>query len=101
MAGFVELRNRVWGHGARRDDAFYASILEEHRQRLEVKLHRCDCLTTRALWLLKVTDEQGLVTVADLLNGDPRVKDYGVHLQLDPHDLDINGGDITPDGNGT
>jgi hypothetical protein len=92
----VDLRNRVWGHGAGRDDHFYASILPTHRQRLEAELHRCQWLRTRALWVPQVVDDNARVTSADLLNGERRLQSREVMLQLDPGDLVLNGGDVVP-----
>jgi hypothetical protein len=97
LEGFVELRNRVWGHGVGRDDRFYGGIVPPHRQRLEEELSRCDWLTTRALWLPKAVAEEGGVTAADLLNGDRRRRNRPVTLPVDPQDLDLHGGDVVPE----
>jgi tetratricopeptide (TPR) repeat protein len=97
LEGFVELRNRAWGHGAGRDDRFYANILPQNRQRLDEELSRCNWLTTQSLWLPKAIEDDGQVTFADLLNGDICLAYQPVSLQLDPNDLDINGGDVVPE----
>src|SRR5262249_13797112 len=94
LEGFVEIRNAVWGHGAGRNDRFYAGIFPGNREKLDEELHRCAWLTIRALWLPKAVDDNGRVTVVDQLNGERRRKDRPVSLQLTPKALDIHGGDV-------
>lgn len=94
LEGFVEVRNRAWGHGAGRDDRFYSGIFKQNRQRLEEELNRCDWLVNNTLWVPKQIDDEGYIRIADLLNGDRRRKDRPVSLQINVKDLAVNGGDI-------
>jgi WD40 repeat protein len=94
LDAFVTLRNRAWGHGTGRDEAFYATILPANRARLEGELARLRFLTRRELIRPITIDETGRVTRADLLMGNHRRKGRDYDLQLDPRDQPGNGGDV-------
>jgi WD40 repeat protein len=94
---FVAIRNEKWGHGAGRDDRFYANIIDENRDLLDETLGQLDWLSARVLYLPKVVGDDGRVTLADVFEGDLRSKGQRIDLQLDPSDLHSNGGDVVED----
>jgi len=93
----VAIRNEKLGHGAGRDDRFYASILDENRNLLDDTLGRFEWLAARSLYLPKKVSDEGRVTLADVFEGDFRSKSRPIDLQLSPSDLHSNGGDVVAD----
>jgi WD40 repeat protein len=93
LESFVTLRNRVWGHGTGRDEAFFAGLLPANRARLDAELARCGWLASWDL-VRPVTIEEGHVTRADLLRGERRLKGRPFSLPLQPADLDPETSDV-------
>jgi WD40 repeat protein len=94
LDSFVTLRNRAWGHGAGREEAFYADILPANRLRLEQELARMTWLDGWDLIRPLVLADEGRVVSADILMGERRLKGRAFDLALDPADLDRNGGTV-------
>jgi hypothetical protein len=94
LESFVTLRNRAWGHGTGREEAFYAEILPANRARLEKELGLLRWLADWELIRPTAINEAGLLTRADLLTGDRRQKARPYELLLAPNDLDHQGGDV-------
>lgn len=94
LEAFVALRNRAWGHGTGRDEAFYAGIISTNRVRLEGELAQLDFLTGWELIRPTIIDEAGVVTRADLLMGSHRRTGRVYDLPLSVQDLPANGGDV-------
>jgi WD40 repeat protein len=97
LESFVSLRNRVWGHGAGRDEGFFASILAPNRERLERELAEIPWLASWELIRPLSIDESGRLVKADLLMGERRLKDRPYDLSLESSDLDHQGGDVRPE----
>jgi DNA polymerase III delta prime subunit len=97
LESFVSLRNRVWGHGTGRDEEFFASILVPNRARLELELAMAPWLASWELVRPLTINEAGRVVRADLLMGERRLKARDYDLQIEPCDLDHQGGDVRPE----
>jgi WD40 repeat protein len=93
LESFVSLGNRVWGHGAGREEGFFAELLPPNRARLEEELARAGWLASWDL-VRPVRIEADRVTQADLLRGERRLKNRPYDLHLEQADLDDQPGDV-------
>ena len=94
LDSFVTLRNRAWGHGGGRDEAFFADILPPNRARLEEELARMPWLADGDLIRPIDISDDGVITRADLLMGDRRKKDGPFELAIREDDGAAKGGNV-------
>jgi hypothetical protein len=97
LESFVGLRNRVWGHGTGRDEAFFEGILGPNRSRFDLELARAGWLAGWELVRPVEIDESGRVRRADRLMGERRLKGRPYDLELAPGDREDRGGDVCPE----